>query len=224
MKRGRNLLWGCFGLFIILSLSTPAFPVNISGYSDIGLGIEDPLGSGSTGAGTGEAGNFVYITFTADTPIQLLKATYNFTGKDVEWDGDINFVPINKDGVSSFSLFPAVPPAVQVFGFDATGFDSGEFLFYGMNLDKPSIGHTGTPVGTDYVGGTLTVDFAGGITAVGTFAAFDPSVPLSFGNARATFSFSGGGDHVIPEPSTMLLLGSGLIGLAGYGRKKLFRK
>ena len=35
---------------------------------------------------------------------------------------------------------------------------------------------------------------------------------------------SGAGSQPVPEPATMLLLGSGLIGLVGYGRKKFFEK
>jgi len=70
----------------------------------------------------------------------------------------------------------------------------------------------------------------------GTLQAFDlttiPEVSDTFNapgqNSLSFYSFygdgNGDGQTPIPEPATMLLLGSGLIGLAGYGRKKLLKK
>lgn len=51
------------------------------------------------------------------------------------------------------------------------------------------------------------------------------------GNGNKVYSIYAGWDHdgvryiaPVPEPSTLLLLASGLLGLAGYGRKKFFKK
>jgi hypothetical protein len=71
----------------------------------------------------------------------------------------------------------------------------------------------------DYAG--FTYDFVGGVTTRWVGFAIDSN----WGDAGYV-GLSEVQFHTapVPEPATMLLLGSGLIGLAGFGRKKFFKR
>lgn len=115
-----------------------------------------------------------------------------------------------------------------------------QWFDYGAGNIQPFVSlETGNPATGQFIGGS-TFDVVGGLWA----SMYDTNTitapfALSGSNADFDFSYSTRGDpgvadwvvgdtsnaygDVIPEPATMILLGSGLIGLAGFARRR-FKK
>ncbi len=94
----------------------------------------------------------------------------------------------------------------------------GTSVLFAINLDPD-----GTSFWTaDYFSGQVfKVDIATG-TILENWNAFVPGQSHGVLGGLAVFGeITQGGGGTVPEPSTMLLLGSGLVGLAGYARKRM---
>ena len=136
----------------------------------------------------GGAGNYIDIYFQSKLEnIRLTKATWDWAGRNVwlDRDGNSMTVPENR-GVDAYEFHfgdsdPNGTDDIQRFGFTATGFDSGDYFRFTMDLDRAVNG--GTPYTEDYLGGSLVVEFSDDTVLQVTF---DAPVNYPWG-AKAVF-------------------------------------
>jgi hypothetical protein len=133
------------------------------------------------------------------------------------YDGadDVLIGVINNSGVSVSSLYLSAP-GIDIFGFDGDGIDT-----YGAPTDPSDTSGYGGPdsyfsnISSGYDSGTVNFSTALGPNGGFTYFSLEDAI---------TYNQLSGGTSSTPEPSTLLMLGTGAAGIIGSFRRRIFSK
>ena len=167
-------------------------------------------------------GNATYLNFAIYGNDAGIPAGYPGGGSGPQWN--ISLTPTDLQITISTGSPGGYLSNVTLNLATAVNLPVGEwwFIFYPV-MDFTSSGQYGRQPSDTTNGNTGQFINPGGGFGYGTD--WQPWTVLGATQSDIAFRMEGTtGQAPVPEPATMLLLGSGLIGLAGYGRKKFFKK